>query len=49
MIEIPRSLVRLAKDLGVQFHLNEAVEKIRTNGNIANGIVTKKDPMILIS
>jgi phytoene desaturase len=42
MIEIPRSLVRLAKDLGVQFHLNEAVEKIRTTGNIANGIVTKK-------
>ncbi|MFM6938355.1 MAG: phytoene desaturase family protein, partial [Aquirufa sp.] len=42
MIEIPRSLVRLAKDLGVKFHLNEAVEKIRTTGNIANGIVTKK-------
>ncbi|MHA8075085.1 1-hydroxycarotenoid 3,4-desaturase CrtD [Aquirufa sp. TARAVU-A1A] len=42
MIEIPQALVRLAKDLGVKFHLNEAVEKIRTTGNIANGIVTKK-------
>jgi phytoene desaturase len=41
MIEIPNALVRLAQGLGVQFRLNEAVEKIRTKGNIANGIQTK--------
>ncbi len=42
MIEIPKSLVRLAEELGVQFRLNEAVEKIRTNGNTAEGIQTKR-------
>ena len=41
MIEIPNSLVRLAEELGVQFRLSEAVEKIRTNGNTADGIQTK--------
>jgi len=42
MIEIPNALVRLAKDLGVQFHLNEKVEKILTKNNCATGIQTPK-------
>ncbi|MFM6937186.1 MAG: phytoene desaturase family protein, partial [Aquirufa sp.] len=42
MIEIPNSMVRLAKDLGVNFHLNEKVEKILTDGRKATGIQTAK-------
>ena len=42
MIEIPRSLTRLAQELGVQFHLNEPVTQIRCTANQANGIETKK-------
>lgn len=42
MIEIPNALVQLAKDLGVQFHLNEKVEKILTKNNRATGIQTSK-------
>jgi phytoene desaturase len=42
MIEIPRSLTRLAEELGVQFHLNEPVTKIKTEGSRAMGIVTAK-------
>ena len=42
MIEIPRSLTRLAIELGVQFHLNEPVTKIQCSENQATGIETTK-------
>jgi phytoene desaturase len=42
MIEIPRSLTRLAKDLGVEFHLEEPVTNIRCAGNQVTGLDTTK-------
>lgn len=42
MIEIPRSLTRLAKDLGIEFHLEEPVTNIRCAGNQVTGLVTTK-------
>ncbi|XOV94259.1 MAG: 1-hydroxycarotenoid 3,4-desaturase CrtD [Bacteroidota bacterium] len=42
MHEISQSLYRLALDQGVQFHLNEGVEEIETEGEIATGVKTKK-------
>lgn len=40
MIGITQSLVRLAEDLGVQFHYNTRVTKIETNGKRVVGIQT---------
>lgn len=42
MIEIPNALVRLAKELGVEFKLNEKVEKIITVENTVRGIHSNK-------
>ncbi|WP_395767651.1 1-hydroxycarotenoid 3,4-desaturase CrtD [Aquirufa sp.] len=42
MVEIPNALVRLAKELGVQFHFGEAVKRILCDGNKVNGIQTNE-------
>jgi phytoene desaturase len=42
MIEIPRSLTKLAKELGVQFHLEEPVTGIQYEANKVTGIETIK-------
>jgi phytoene desaturase len=43
MVEIVRSLVKLAKEIGVRFHLNEAVEEIFIEKGLASGFRTNKD------
>lgn len=43
MIEIVNSLVRLANEIGIQFHLNEAVEEIQIKNGIATCFRTSKD------
>jgi phytoene desaturase len=42
MIEIPRSLTRLAQELGVEFHLEEPVTEIRCTASQVTGIKTSK-------
>jgi phytoene desaturase len=42
MIEIPRSLTRLAQELGVTFHLEEPVTEIRCTASQVTGIKTSK-------
>ena len=42
MIEIPRSLSRLAQELGVEFHLEEPVTEIRCSASQVTGIKTNK-------
>ncbi|PQJ82125.1 1-hydroxycarotenoid 3,4-desaturase CrtD [Polaribacter glomeratus] len=41
MHEITNSLVKLAKEIGVQFHFNEEVTAIETKNNLAQSVVTK--------
>jgi len=41
MHDITDSLVKLANDIGVEFHFNEEVIAIETNHNIAKSVVTK--------
>lgn len=42
MHEITQSLFRLTQDIGVKFHFDEKVERIRTSGNSTEGLVTAK-------
>lgn len=42
MVQIIQSLVKLAKEQGVEFHLNEAVEKIHMSNGFATGFSTSK-------
>jgi phytoene desaturase len=40
MHEITNSLVKLAKEIGVEFHFNQEVTSIETNDNLAQGVTT---------
>lgn len=42
MIQVTEELVRLAEDSGVQFHMNERVEEILTDGKKTLGVRTEK-------
>ncbi len=42
MHEITQSLLRLAKDIGIEFRFEEKVERITTSENEANGLMTSK-------
>jgi phytoene desaturase len=43
MHEITNSLVKLAKEIGVEFHFNQEVTAIETDNNLAKGVTTKSD------
>lgn len=40
---VARGMVQLAKELGVQFHLNQEVRKIETENGVAKRVLTHKD------
>jgi len=42
MVEIINSLVKLAKEVGIQFHLNEGVDKITMKNGLVTGFTTNK-------
>jgi phytoene desaturase len=42
MHEITNSLVKLAKEIGVEFHFNQEVTRIQTQNNLVKGIETKE-------
>jgi phytoene desaturase len=41
MHEITNSLVKLAKEIGVEFHFNQEVTRIQTENNLIKGVITK--------
>jgi phytoene desaturase len=41
MHEITSSLVKLAREIGVEFHFNQEVNAIKTNNNLAKSVITK--------
>jgi len=41
MHEITNSLVKLAKEIGVEFHFNQEVTSIQTANNLIKGVITK--------
>jgi phytoene desaturase len=43
MHEITNSLVKLAKEIGVEFHFNQEVTAIETDNNLAKGVTTISD------
>lgn len=42
MHEITNSLVKLAKEIGVEFHFNQEVTRIQTQNNLVKGVETKE-------
>jgi phytoene desaturase len=43
MHEITNSLVKLAKEIGVEFHFNQEVTRIQTQNNLVKGVETKEE------